>query len=67
MDRFVGGLKPVIQQDIELRDLQIFTEVVRIVERVNTIDFQKLQNTSYSIESYAISQYRSVLINITGD
>jgi len=40
MDRFVRGLKPMVQREVELRDPQTFEEAVRIAERVDAINFR---------------------------
>jgi hypothetical protein len=40
MDRFVRGLKPMVQREVELRDPQTFDEAVRIAERVDAINFR---------------------------
>lgn len=40
MDQFVQGLKPKVQQEVELKDPQTFDEAVRIAERVDAINFK---------------------------
>lgn len=40
LDRFVRGLKPHVQREVELRDPTTLDEAVRIAERVDAIDFR---------------------------
>ena len=40
MDRFVRGLKPMVQREVDLRDPQTFEEAVRVAERVDAINFR---------------------------
>jgi hypothetical protein len=40
LDRFVRGLKPHVQREVELRDPTTLDDAVRIAERVDAIDFR---------------------------
>ena len=40
MDRFVRGLKPQIQREVEMKEPQTFEEVIRMVERADAVEFR---------------------------
>ncbi len=43
MDRFIRGLKPQVQREVEIRDPQTFDEAVRMAERIDAVEFRMRQ------------------------